>query len=193
VLKTAKKYKVHIERAERVAQFAMTLFEQTRGNLHNWGTLEQELLWSAAILHNCGHFISHSAHHKHSYYLIRNGELLGYTETELEVIANIARYHRKSAPKKKHDNFRHLPTRYHRQMVTQLSALLRVAVALDRRGIGAVDDIDGCYDAQAHVLTLDVKAANPQETCASELWNLEYKKAYFEEVFEADLKAKLVH
>jgi exopolyphosphatase/guanosine-5'-triphosphate,3'-diphosphate pyrophosphatase len=105
VLKTAKKYKVHLDRAERVAQFAMALFEQPEAALHSWGNLEQELLWSAAILHNCGHFISHSAHHKHSYYLMRNGELLGYTETELEVIANIARYHRKSAPKKKHDNF----------------------------------------------------------------------------------------
>lgn len=193
VLKTAKKYKVHIDRAERVAGFAMTLFEQTRGTLHSWGNLEQELLWSAAILHNCGHFISHSAHHKHSYYLIRHGELLGYTETELEVIANIARYHRKSAPKKKHDNFRHLPTRYHRQMVTQLSALLRVAVALDRRGIGAVADIHCGYDDKHHTLYIDVKAASPGENCASELWNLDYKKAYFEEVFESELKARLVH
>ena len=193
VLKTAKKYKVHLDRAKRVAEFAMTLFEQTRGSLHSWGTLEQELLWSAAILHNCGHFISHSAHHKHSYYLIRNGELLGYTETELEVIANIARYHRKSAPKKKHDNYSTLPTRYHRQMVTQLSALLRVAVALDRRGIGAVADINCQYDNKHHVLTLDVKASSPTESCASELWNLDYKKDYFETVFESELKAQLTH
>jgi len=192
VLKTAKKYKVHIDRAERVAKFAMALFEQTRGTLHNWGTLEQELLWSAAILHNCGHFISHSAHHKHSYYLIRNGELLGYAETELEVIANIARYHRKSAPKKKHDNFQNLPTRYHRQMVTQLSALLRVAVALDRRGIGAVADIHCAYDDKHHTLHMAVKAANFNEDCASELWNLAYKKAYFEEVFEVKLQPQLV-
>ncbi len=191
VLKTAKKYKVHIDRAERVANFAMGLFEQTHGTLHNWGTLEKELLWSAAILHNCGHFISHSSHHKHSYYLIRHGELLGYTETELEVIANIARYHRKSAPKKKHDNYRNLPTRYHRQMVTQLSALLRVAVALDRRGIGAVAEIYCKYDDKHHILSIDVKAANPDEDCASELWNLDYKKDYFEDVFEIALQAKL--
>jgi exopolyphosphatase/guanosine-5'-triphosphate,3'-diphosphate pyrophosphatase len=161
VLKTAKKYKVHIDRAERIARFAMTLFEQTQGTLHSWGTLEQELLWAAAILYNCGHFISHSSHHKHSYYLIRNGELLGYTETELEVIANIARYHRKSAPKKKHDNYRNLPTRYHRQIVTQLSALLRVAVALDRRGIGAVKSIHCYFDAEAHILHMEVKPSSP--------------------------------
>jgi exopolyphosphatase/guanosine-5'-triphosphate,3'-diphosphate pyrophosphatase len=192
VLKTAKKYKVHIDRAERVAQFAMSLFEQTRGALHSWGNLEQELLWSAAILHNCGHFVSHSAHHKHSYYLIRNGELLGYTETELEVIANIARYHRKSAPKKKHDNFQNLPTRYHRQMVTQLSAMLRVAVALDRRGIGAVAGIHCSVDSKNHSLDMGVKPAHPDEDCASELWNLDFKKGYFEDVFETALKARLL-
>ncbi|WP_035984231.1 Ppx/GppA phosphatase family protein [Leptolyngbya sp. KIOST-1] len=192
ILKTAKKYKVHLDRSGRVAQFAMDLFEQTRGSLHSWGTLEKELLWAAAILHNCGHFVSHSAHHKHSYYLIRHGELLGYTETELEAIANIARYHRKSAPKKKHDNYRNLPTRYHRQMVTHLSALLRLAVALDRRGIGAVESIQCSFDADAHELTMAVRAAHPGDDCASELWNLNYKKEYFEQVFEVKLLARLV-
>ncbi|NJL46640.1 MAG: Ppx/GppA family phosphatase [Leptolyngbyaceae cyanobacterium SM2_5_2] len=192
VLKTAHKYKVLLDRSERVARFAMNLFEQTHGSLHTWGTLEQELLWAAAILHNCGHFVSHSNHHKHSYYLIRNGELLGYTETELEVIANIARYHRRSGPKKKHENFRNLPTRYHRQMVTQLSALLRIAVALDRRGIGAVNSIHCYFDAEAHVLHLNVVPSHAGEGCASELWNLSYKKEYFEQVFEAKLEARLV-
>lgn len=192
VLKTAKKYKVHLDRSERVARFAMDLFEQTHGGLHSWGNLEKELLWAAAILHNCGHFVSHSSHHKHSYYLIRHGELLGYTETELEAIANIARYHRKSAPRKKHDNYRNLPTRYHRQMITHLSALLRLAVALDRRGIGAIKSIHCNFDADAHVLNMAVKAANPGDDCASELWNLDYKKDYFEQVFEVKLIARLV-
>lgn len=191
VLKTAHKYKVHLDRSERVARFVMTLFEQTYGNLHTWGSLEKELLWAATILHNCGHFVSHSAHHKHSYYLIRHGELLGYTETELEVIANIARYHRRSGPKKKHENFRNLPTRYHRQMVTQLSALLRVAVALDRRGIGAIKDIQCYCDRSAHILRLEVIPSQPDDDCASELWNLDYKKGYFEEVFETQLVAQL--
>lgn len=192
VLKTAHKYKVHLNRAERVARFVMDLFDQTYGSLHTWGALEKELLWAATILHNCGHFVSHSAHHKHSYYLIRHGELLGYTETELEVIANIARYHRRSGPKKKHENFRSLPTRYHRQMVTQLSALLRVAVALDRRGIGAIKSIHCYFDSDAHCLNLEVVPSRVGEDCTSELWNLDYKKQYFEEVFEARLTARLV-
>ncbi|MHC5831400.1 MAG: HD domain-containing protein, partial [Nostoc sp.] len=73
VLKLANKYHVNLEYSDRVAKFAQSLFDQTQGILHHWGADERQLLWTAAILHNCGHYISHSSHHKHSYYLIRNG------------------------------------------------------------------------------------------------------------------------
>jgi exopolyphosphatase/guanosine-5'-triphosphate,3'-diphosphate pyrophosphatase len=76
-------------------------------------------------------------------------------------------------------------------MVTQLSALLRVAVALDRRGIGAVKSIHCHFDSEAHILHLDVVPSHAGEDCASEMWNLGYKKQYFEEVFEAKLVARL--
>ncbi|MEZ4691727.1 MAG: HD domain-containing protein [Ignavibacteria bacterium] len=52
--------------------------------------------------------MSHSDHHKHSYYLIRNADMLGFNDKEIELIANIARYHRKSHPKAKHENFNKL-------------------------------------------------------------------------------------
>ncbi|HEY9738220.1 MAG TPA: HD domain-containing protein, partial [Trichocoleus sp.] len=192
VLRTAQKYRVQQDDSERVAQFALDLFDQTQGALHAWGHLERELLWAAAILHNCGHFVSHSSHHKHSYYLIRHAELLGYTETELEVIANIARYHRKSAPKKKHDNFRSLPSKYHRQVVNQLSALLRIAVALDRRGVGAIASVHAQFDAEAQTLHLHLKPARSSDDCSSELWSLAYKKELFEQEFGVKLAAQLV-
>jgi len=191
VLKTAQKYHVNLPHGERIAQFAVSLFDQTREHLHGWGHLERELLWAAGILHNCGHFISHSAHHKHSYYLIRNGELLGYTETELETIANLARYHRKSPPKKKHSNYRNLPTKHHRQLVSQLSAMLRVAVALDRRGIGAIASFNCQFDADDSIVYLTLTASRSGDDCASELWNLEYKKACFEEEFNVKLIPRL--
>jgi exopolyphosphatase/guanosine-5'-triphosphate,3'-diphosphate pyrophosphatase len=75
IMHMANKYQVNLEPSERTAAFALNFFDQTQGILHNWGTEERELLWAAAILHNCGLYVSHSAHHKHSYYLIRNGEL----------------------------------------------------------------------------------------------------------------------
>lgn len=91
------KYQIDQEHAERVAAQSLSLFDQT-AHLHGGDPEARELLWAAAMLHNAGHFVSHGAHHKHSYYLIRYGELLGFTEIELEMIANIARYHRKSPP-----------------------------------------------------------------------------------------------
>jgi exopolyphosphatase / guanosine-5'-triphosphate,3'-diphosphate pyrophosphatase len=191
VLRTAQKYQVQQDNSDRVARFALSLFDQTCGHLHSWGHAERELLWAAAVLHNCGHFISHSAHHKHSYYLIRNAELLGYTDTELEIVANIARYHRKSSPKKKHDCFRTLPSKQHRLAVSQLSALLRLAVALDRRGIGAIQSLEAKIDLAAKTLELRLTPARADEDCASELWNLDYKKELFELEFGVRLVAQL--
>ena len=68
--------------------------------------------------------------------------MLGYNETEIEIIANLARYHRKSQPKKKHENFQNLATKEHKLVVEQLSPLLRLATSLDRRQIGAVSRIE---------------------------------------------------
>ena len=191
VIKTAQKYQVDLEHSDRVATFAMSLFNQTQGLLHHWSLEEQELLWAAAILHNCGLFVNHSSHHKHSYYLIRHGELLGYTETEIEIIANIARYHRKSPPKKKHENYRNLPSKQHRLMVNQLSALLRLAVALDRRQIGAIGQVRCEYHPNSQELHLHLQPLHPNDSCAIELWSLDYKKAPFEMEYGVKLIATL--
>jgi exopolyphosphatase/guanosine-5'-triphosphate,3'-diphosphate pyrophosphatase len=187
VIRIAQKYQVNLAHAERVANFALSLFDQTQGKLHHWGQEERELLWAAAILHNSGHFISHSGHHKHSYYLIRNGELLGYTEVEVETIANIARYHRKSGPKKKHESYRNISSKKHRRVVEQLSPLLRLAVALDRRQIGAVERIRCEYLENERKLNLYLQPANPQDDCALERWSLGLKQ----DGFEAEYGVKL--
>ena len=184
VLKIARKYQVDLAYSERVANFALSIFEQLKGYLHDWGRSEKELLWSAAILHNCGIYISHSAHHKHSYYLIRNAELLGFTELELELIANIARYHRKSKPKKKHEPYYKLPHKQYQLMVRQLSAILRLAVALDRRQKGAIAVVNCQYDASKRTLHFQLFPTELGDDCALELWNLAYKKEVFEEEFD---------
>ncbi|NJN01145.1 MAG: Ppx/GppA family phosphatase [Leptolyngbyaceae cyanobacterium SL_1_1] len=191
VIKIAHKYRVDMPHSERVAQFALTLFDQLKGQLHNWDFPERQLLWAAAVLHNSGHFVSHSAHHKHSYYLVRNGELLGYTEAEIEIIANLARYHRKSFPKKKHDNYRNLPTKHARQVVEELSPILRLAVALDRRRMGAIAEVICHYDEAAKQLQINLTPANPSDSCEIELWNLDYKKDSFEQEFGVEVVAYL--
>lgn len=189
-VKTAQKYQVDLEHSDRIATFAINLFDQTQGILHTWGVEERQLLWAAALLHNCGYHVNHAAHHKHSYYLIRNGELLGYTEAELEIIANLARYHRRSAPKKKHENYRNLP-KTSRQLVSQVSALLRIAVALDRRQIGAISQVRCEFKPLTRELCLHLTPANPDDDCALELWSLDDKRAVFEAEYDVKLVATL--
>ncbi|MEM7712582.1 MAG: Ppx/GppA phosphatase family protein [Cyanobacteria bacterium P01_A01_bin.68] len=191
VLKIANKYNVDSSYSERIAAFALSLFDQTKGYLHEWGNQERFLLWAASELHNCGHHISHSSHHKHSYYLIRNSGLLGYNETEIEIIANLARYHRKSQPKKKHENFQNLATKEQKSVVEQLSPLLRLATSLDRRQIGAISRIECNYHKDKKELHLKLFPAIRDDDCAVELWSLSYSKLVFEEVFGVKLVESL--
>ena len=193
VLKTAKKYQTNLEHSERVTAFALNIFDQTKGQLHYWNADQRQLLWAAAILHNCGHYVSHSSHHKHSYYLIRNGELLGYNETEIEIIANIARYHRKSPPKKKHESYRNLLHKEHRTMVNQLSAILRLAVALDRRQIGAISHVQCEYIPNFKEFKMLIFPSLIDDECALEMWSLDYKKGVFEEEFGLRFIATLMN
>ncbi|MBE9217606.1 Ppx/GppA phosphatase family protein [Dolichospermum flos-aquae] len=193
VLKTAKKYQTNLEHGDRVAAFALSIFDQTQAQIHNWGANQRQLLWAAAVLHNSGHHVSHSSHHKHSYYLIRNSELLGYNETEIEIIANIARYHRKSPPKKKHENYRNLLHKEHRTMVNQLSAMLRLAVALDRRQIGAISHIQCEYQPNFQEFKMLIFPSSIEDECGLEMWSLDYKKGVFEEEFGLRFVAKLMH
>jgi exopolyphosphatase/guanosine-5'-triphosphate,3'-diphosphate pyrophosphatase len=121
----------HPRHSEEIARHALDLFDGLRDLLE----LDDEarpLLEAAALLCNVGAFISHSGHHKHSYYVIRNSEhLAGFTDREIELIAQVARYHRKSAPKSKHEEWRGL-RRSDRELVVRLAAVLRIAIGLDR-------------------------------------------------------------
>ncbi len=119
------------EHSAHVAGLALQLFDAT-SMLHGLDEGCREYLEAAALLANVGLFISHSQHHLHSYYVIRNSErLVGFTDREIEVIALVARYHRKSAPKATHAEFTRM-RREDQDVVRILAGLLRVAIALDR-------------------------------------------------------------
>ncbi len=191
-LKIADKYGVDIRHGQKVAELAVEIFNymQTK-NLHGQAPETRRYLWSAAILHNSGHFVSHSAHHKHSYYLIRYGELLGYNELEIEIIANLARYHRKTMPKKKHEGYQSL-SRENKLLVSQLGSILRVAIALDRRTIGAVKEIKCDFQSATSTLNLQLSPTIAGDDCQLELWSLDFKKSWFEQEFNMKLMAQVV-
>jgi exopolyphosphatase/guanosine-5'-triphosphate,3'-diphosphate pyrophosphatase len=134
------------EHSARTAAHALALFDGT-ARWHRLGPEWRELLEAAALLANVGQAISHSEHHKHSYYVIRHSDrLAGFTDHEIELIALIARYHRKSAPKLKHAEYALL--RPHDQdAVRALAGILRVAIALDRSHTG---DVEGVRVASAN-------------------------------------------
>lgn len=127
--------------AETAARLALSLFDQTV-ELHGLGADARELLELAAIVHNVGLFVSHAAHHKHTYYVVRHSEqLTGFTERERELLALIARYHRRSHPKPRHPEFAALPID-DQAMVRTLAGILRIAIGLDRSHRGLVDAIE---------------------------------------------------
>jgi exopolyphosphatase/guanosine-5'-triphosphate,3'-diphosphate pyrophosphatase len=128
------------EHAHQVARLALSMFDQTRA-VHGLTDLEREWLEFAALLHDIGTHISYPGHHKHSYYLIKNGDLRGFEPAEAEVIALVARYHRKAPPKKSHPQFSALRSK-NREIVRTLSAMLRFAENLDRSHAQVVTSVE---------------------------------------------------
>jgi exopolyphosphatase / guanosine-5'-triphosphate,3'-diphosphate pyrophosphatase len=131
--------------AKQVARLAGKLFEQLADRL-KLNPADRPFLEAAARLQDVGYLINYDQHHKHSYHLILNSRLPGFRPRELELIANIARYHRGARPKAKHANFRQL-TPDDQRRVEQLAAILRVAGGLDRSHSQQVRDVEVWADA----------------------------------------------
>ena len=140
VFELAERFEFWSEHSQHVARLALGLFDQTRA-IHGLTDREREWLEYAAILHDVGVHISYEGHHKHSYYLITNGDLRGFEPDEIQIIALVARYHRQASPKRKHDDFGRLPRRV-RRTVRALSAMLRLAESLDRSHAQAIAGLE---------------------------------------------------
>ena len=179
VLHLARQFGVDLERADRVAGHALSLYDQIRGVLHDDDGEGRQLLWAAAQLHTCGKSINISAYHKHTWYLIRHGELLGYSQTEHLMVAAIARYHRRSLPKKRHESWQLITGREQRRCVAGMALLLRLAAALDRRPAAVIETIGvrpgGGADAQVLEVELQPRlpaSGEPAPDLSLERWSL---------------------
>ncbi|MEE2695729.1 MAG: Ppx/GppA phosphatase family protein [Cyanobacteriota bacterium] len=189
VMHHAHKYGVSISRAERIAAFALELWDQTRGCLHRAPESSRQLLWAAAMVHRCGLRINTSAYHKHSWYLVQNGELLGYSHSEQRVIASLARYHRKSLPKKRHESWSPL-SHQEKALVERLSLLLRLAVAMDRRPGGAVKRVVASCTAKQ--LKLQLEPIDVGDDLSLELWSLQTCAPFIESAAGLSLHSELL-
>jgi exopolyphosphatase/guanosine-5'-triphosphate,3'-diphosphate pyrophosphatase len=129
-LELAERCSYYADHSNQVVRLALALFDQTRA-IHGLTDREREWLEYASLMHDIGGHISFSGHHKHSYYLIKNGDLRGFHPDEIEVMALVARYHRRGTPKRSHPQYAQLPATL-RRTVRTLASILRVAESLDR-------------------------------------------------------------
>jgi exopolyphosphatase/guanosine-5'-triphosphate,3'-diphosphate pyrophosphatase len=151
------------DHSKKVAHLALSLFDQTI-TTHGLGDREREWLEFASLLHDIGNHISYEKHHRHSYYLIKHGDLRGFEPEEIEVIALVARYHRRALPARSHIGLADLSKKL-QKAVAVLASFLRIAETLDRSRNGIVRKVE--LRERAGTLRLNVLAV---EDCELEVW-----------------------
>jgi exopolyphosphatase/guanosine-5'-triphosphate,3'-diphosphate pyrophosphatase len=172
----AKSCGVDLPHARQVARIAGSLWQQLAAPL-KLRLEDRELIESAALIANVGYLINFDGHHKHSYHLIVNSELPGFERRQLQILANVARYHRGTRPKKRHENFSELSVEDQKR-VCELAAILRLALALDRTHQQHVNEV------QARVRDDVVRiVVQSQDEANVDLWAAERKVDLFEKVF----------
>ncbi|MBN2231754.1 MAG: Ppx/GppA family phosphatase [Deltaproteobacteria bacterium] len=187
VLRLGRSCGIDEEHAGIITTLALQLFDSARDlGLHTAGTAERELLTRAAFLHDIGNFISFRGHHLHSHYIISNAELLGFDQTEVAIIAAIARYHRKKLPRRKSRTLQNLDAAGQQTVIT-LSMLLRLAEKLDRGHTGHIvgATFTGTDNGEV-VLSLDATGK-----CELEIWGVTSYAGDFRQVFGKSLRLDL--
>ncbi|HEX2698113.1 MAG TPA: Ppx/GppA phosphatase family protein [Anaerolineales bacterium] len=180
-MRLGQKYQFDAEHAKITARLATRLFDKST-ELHNLGQEERLLLEVGALLHDIGHFINTIDHDKHGYYILKANPLIGLTEHQQEIVANLIRYHRKAFPSPDDPNFRALPQK-DRVIVTKLCALIRLADGMDVSHTQSVSDLTLTQKKKGWVLHLRGRG-----DLMLEKWALEKRRALFQEVFGVDLE-----
>lgn len=175
------------DHAETTRRLAASLFDGT-WPLHNRDLHDRMLLEAAALLHDVGAFVSNSRHHKHSEYLIRESEIAGLSDSEREIVALTARYHRRAHPQEKHLPFADLDQRDQRR-VLELSAILRVADCFDRAHREKVRDLQVRLTEEGVLLQPELRST--QNRLTLEATALAHKSALFEEVFGKSVELQI--
>ncbi len=173
------RYGASLPYCENTANLAVQIFDQTK-ELHGLGDRERVLLQFSALVHDVGSFINVRNRHKHTMYIVQAADIAGLTRGEQEMVANIARYHRKSPPEPHHLEFMALERR-HRVVVAYLAAILRLAYGLDVERSQRIKRLRCTVDARRLLLKVD------RRQIALEKWSIEGKASLFREVFGLDV------
>ncbi len=167
--------------SHHVARLALSIFHQTR-ELHRLTNSDSLLLEYATILHDIGFHISANRHHRHAHYLISTHDMRGFSQEETHIIALIARYHRKTPPKKSHPEFSKL-SKEAQKKISKLTAILRLADSLDRTHGNLVRAVRCTINPKTIELRLET-----DDDPELELWTARRKGDFFEELFGRRLR-----
>ncbi|MBZ2185373.1 MAG: Ppx/GppA family phosphatase [Bryobacter sp.] len=178
----AKRYGISLAHARITAAFAVELFDHL-APLHGLAPAYARLLEAACHLLDVGHYVSDSSHHKHSHYLVRHGDLPGFTEDEKRFIALLCRFHRKGMPEARHSEIQAL-TPARRRALELLIPFVRIADALDRSRDQHVRLARCEIRDHAVVLTLETEAG---KDTALEEWAVERSGATFGDIYGRNL------
>ncbi|MDR9366447.1 MAG: Ppx/GppA phosphatase family protein [Balneolaceae bacterium] len=181
VLELVHKCNWHEQHSRHVAKLALQLFDHFQEEF-DLEDVDRELLEYACFMHDIGYHISHRKHHKHALYIIRNSDLKGFKENEIEIMANVSRYHRRSTPKSRHKHYDKLP-KSEKQRVKKLSAIMRIADGLDRSHYQNVQGMT--IEKTADQVIINIKTESDPQL---EIWGAMRKNALFEEVTGRTLK-----
>jgi exopolyphosphatase/guanosine-5'-triphosphate,3'-diphosphate pyrophosphatase len=128
-LSLGRKFQFDEQHGRHVSELCRALFRELQDE-HQLAPHYETLLILAALLHEIGLFVNNRGHHKHAMYLISNSELFGLGQSNLQLVALVARYHRRAVPKSIHQGYASLE-RDQRIAVSKMAAMLRVADSLD--------------------------------------------------------------
>ena len=180
-LAIGQKYHVDNTHAQQVRRFTLNMFDRFQQE-HRLSPRCRLLLEVAALLHEIGAFVSSRSHHKHTLYLIQQSEVFGLTQEELRIVANVARYHRRSRPKPSHLDYMSMD-RTKRMLINKLAALLRIADALDIACNQQIESIDLDIRDEALIIRVNTPVDLRLETMA-----LTEKGDLFQDIYGLDLR-----
>lgn len=183
-VRLGRRYRFDEPHATQVDRLACALFDAL-ASLHELGPGDRRLLRIAALLHDVGTFVSSTSHHKHTQYIIESSDLFGLSREQRQVVACIARYHRRALPSTKHAAFKKLAPA-DRKRVRKLASILRIADALDRGHRSKVRAIDVVLGGDEVVIKVEGAG-----DLALEVWTARRKAELFERTFERPLRFEL--
>ncbi|HXZ78628.1 MAG TPA: Ppx/GppA phosphatase family protein [Terriglobales bacterium] len=181
LLAAARHFGVDLQFAARVKRLAIMLFHGMR-KVHRLPAEYEEWLAAACMLQEVGSFINRAGRHRHTYYIIANSEIFGFTIQQRRIIAAVARYIGKSRPTPG-DRIVRMVGFGDRDQIAKAVMLLRLARALDQSRRGAVQNLRVRVQSDRVILKLSTRRSGAD----LELWALEKERNYFRDVFGREL------